>query len=67
VVYLFSVELERFEPHKALKKAFPRAACIGASMIGGWCTTGASEKGINLHADAFIEKKYVKREKQRLN
>ncbi|MDR1301722.1 MAG: FIST C-terminal domain-containing protein [Treponema sp.] len=46
VIYFFSVELERFEPRKALKRAFPRAACIGASMIGGWCTTGASEKGV---------------------
>lgn len=46
VIYFFSVALERFEPHKVLKKAFPCAACIGASMIGGWCTTGASEKGI---------------------
>ncbi|MDR2793233.1 MAG: FIST C-terminal domain-containing protein [Treponema sp.] len=46
VVYFFSVELERFEPHKAFKRAFPRAACIGSSMIGGWCTTGATEKGV---------------------
>ncbi|MDR0629477.1 MAG: hypothetical protein LBG24_07575 [Treponema sp.] len=46
VIYFFSVELERFEPHKALTRAFPHAACIGASMIGGWCTTGAGEKGI---------------------
>jgi hypothetical protein len=46
VIYFFSVELERFEPHKAIKRAFPRTPCIGASMLGGWCTTGASEKGI---------------------
>ncbi|MDR2149532.1 MAG: FIST C-terminal domain-containing protein [Spirochaetaceae bacterium] len=46
VIYFFSLELERFEPHKAIKRAFPSAACIGASMCGGWCTTGASEKGI---------------------
>ncbi|MHB9293225.1 hypothetical protein Holit_02346 [Hollandina sp. SP2] len=46
VIYFFSIELERFEPHKALKRAFPHAACMGASMIGGWCTAGASKKGI---------------------
>jgi hypothetical protein len=46
VIYFFSVELDRFEPCKALKRAFPRAACMGASMIGGWCTTGAIKKGI---------------------
>jgi hypothetical protein len=46
VIYFFSVELERFEPHKAFRRAFPHAACIGASMIGGWCTTGASKKGV---------------------
>ncbi|MDR2518032.1 MAG: FIST C-terminal domain-containing protein [Spirochaetaceae bacterium] len=46
VVYFFSIEFERFEPHKALKRAFPQAACIGMSMSGGWCTAGAVEKGL---------------------
>ncbi|MDR1325335.1 MAG: methyl-accepting chemotaxis protein [Treponema sp.] len=46
VIYFFSIEFERMEPHKAMKKAFPQAACIGASMVGGWSTTGAVEKGI---------------------
>ena len=46
VIYFFSVEFERCEPHKALKQAFPRASCIGASMSGGWCTAGVVEKGI---------------------
>ncbi|MDR2798234.1 MAG: FIST C-terminal domain-containing protein, partial [Treponema sp.] len=46
VIYFFSVEFERFEPHKAFKRAFPHAACIGSSMMGGWCTTGAVEKGV---------------------
>lgn len=46
VVYFFSVEFVRFEPHKAFKRAFPHAACIGASTMGAWCTTGAIEKGV---------------------
>jgi hypothetical protein len=46
VIYFFSIEMERFEPHKAIKRAFPQAACIGASMAGGWCTSGAIEKGV---------------------
>ena len=46
VIYFFSVEFERFDVHKAFKQAFPHAACIGASMIGGWCNAGAVEKGV---------------------
>ncbi|MDR0708334.1 MAG: methyl-accepting chemotaxis protein [Treponema sp.] len=46
VIYFFSVEFEKNEPQKALKKAFPHAICIGASMIGGWSTQRAIEKGI---------------------
>jgi hypothetical protein len=46
VIYFFSVEYERFEPHKALKRAFPQATCVGSSMYGGWSTAGTTEKGI---------------------
>jgi hypothetical protein len=46
IIYFFSVEFERHEPQKAFKKAFPQAACIGSSMIGGWSPGGAMEKGI---------------------
>ncbi|MDR1955402.1 MAG: FIST C-terminal domain-containing protein [Treponema sp.] len=46
VIYFFSVACERLEPQKAIKRAFPQAACIGASMIGGWCSSGALDKGI---------------------
>ncbi|ULQ59439.1 FIST C-terminal domain-containing protein [Brucepastera parasyntrophica] len=46
VIYFFSVEFKGYEPQKIIKKAFPSARCIGASMIGGWCTTGAISKGI---------------------
>ncbi|MDR2094902.1 MAG: hypothetical protein LBP76_05210, partial [Treponema sp.] len=58
VIYFFSGEYERLEPHKAIKRAFPQAACIGASMIGGWSTAGASEKGIvgiSLSSDEVAE------------
>jgi len=46
VVYFFSQELEHGEPQKALAEAFPEAACIGASMFGGWCSGGAVPAGI---------------------
>ena len=58
VIYFFSMEYERFEPQKALKRAFPQAICVGASMYGGWCSTGAMEKGImalSLGADEVEE------------
>jgi archaellum component FlaC len=48
IIYFFSVEFEKSEPQKALKRAFPRAVCIGASMIGGWSTQRAVEKGITV-------------------
>jgi prefoldin subunit 5 len=46
VIYFFSMEFEKNEVQKALKRAFPQAACIGSSMIGGWSTKGAVERGI---------------------
>ena len=46
VIYFFSVEFEQFEPQKTINRTFPQAVCIGASMIGGWGTSGALEKGI---------------------
>jgi hypothetical protein len=46
VIYFFSMEFEKNEFHRALKQAFPGAACIGASMIGGWSDKGAVERGI---------------------
>ncbi|MDR0557785.1 MAG: FIST C-terminal domain-containing protein [Treponema sp.] len=58
VIYFFSIEFERFEVHKAFKQAFPQAACIGASMMGGWCVGGAVEKGIvamSLSSDEVAE------------
>jgi hypothetical protein len=48
IVYFFSVEFEKNEPQKALKKAFPGAVCIGASMIGGWSTKEPLETGITV-------------------
>ncbi|QQO09386.1 FIST signal transduction protein [Breznakiella homolactica] len=46
VIYFYSVELEPLQPQKAIKDAFPKAQCIGASMIGGWNTNGAVARGI---------------------
>ncbi|MDR2786421.1 MAG: methyl-accepting chemotaxis protein [Treponema sp.] len=48
IVYFFSVAFEEKEPQRALKRAFPQAICIGASMIGGWSTGGALETGITV-------------------
>ena len=48
VIYFFSMDFEQYEPQKALKQAFPEAACIGASMIGGWSTQKALETGITV-------------------
>jgi hypothetical protein len=58
VIYFFSIEMGRFEPHKVIKQAFPRATCIGSSMVGGWCTSGAIKKGIvamSLSSDEVAE------------
>jgi len=58
IIYFFSVGLEKLEPQKAIKKAFPQAACIGASMIGGWAREGAIETGIvamSLSSDEVAE------------
>ena len=48
IIYFFSVSFENHEPQKALKQAFPGAACIGSSMIGGWSSKMALEKGITV-------------------
>ena len=48
IIYFFSPEFEKNEPQISLKKAFPGAACIGSSMIGGWSTQKALEKGITV-------------------
>ncbi|MCL2764760.1 MAG: ATP-binding protein [Treponema sp.] len=46
VVYFFSPYLEKYNIQKELSNVFPGAACIGASMRGGWSSDGALEKGI---------------------
>jgi signal transduction histidine kinase/CheY-like chemotaxis protein len=54
VIFFFSPNFEKFEPQKAFTKAFPKAVCAGASMIGGWSSAGAVENGItamSLSAD----------------
>jgi hypothetical protein len=48
IVCFFSVEFEKDEPTRALKRAFPQAVCVGASMIGGWSSAAALETGITV-------------------
>jgi len=48
IIYFFSIEFEHHQPQRHLKQAFPGAACIGASMIGGWSTRQALETGITV-------------------
>jgi hypothetical protein len=46
VIYFFSMEFELSAPHKAFTQAFPRAACMGASMNGGYSPAGVLDTGI---------------------
>jgi hypothetical protein len=58
IICFFSPAFEQYEPQKALKQAFPEAACIGASMIGGWSVQRALETGItamSLSSDEVAE------------
>jgi hypothetical protein len=58
VIYFFSPAFEQHEPQGAFKKAFPEAACICASMIGGWSPERALETGItamSLSSDEVAE------------
>ncbi|MDR2484100.1 MAG: methyl-accepting chemotaxis protein [Treponema sp.] len=48
IVYFFSIDWEKYNPQKALKKAFPLALCVGASMIGGWSTKMSVTTGITV-------------------
>ena len=54
ILFFFSPSYEENEPQKAFASAFPDAACIGSSMIGGWSNHGSLENGIiamSLSAD----------------
>jgi hypothetical protein len=58
IICFFSPAFEQYEPQKALKQAFPEAACIGASMIGGWSAQRALETGVtamSLSSDEVAE------------
>ncbi|MCL2758623.1 MAG: ATP-binding protein [Treponema sp.] len=48
VVYFFSPSFEEYKIQKALVQAFPGAVCIGASMYGGWSSSGALRTGITV-------------------
>jgi hypothetical protein len=46
VVYFISTDQKEHGVAEALSQRYPRAACIGASMIGGWSSDGPLERGI---------------------
>ena len=46
VVYFFSPSLETENVQKIIADAFPEAACIGASMCGGWSSIRVVKTGI---------------------
>jgi hypothetical protein len=46
VLYFFSPELERSGLPAAFARAFPAARRVGSSMIGGWSSSGAVERGL---------------------
>jgi hypothetical protein len=46
VIYFFSPDIGQHGIHQKMKAAFRQACCIGASMIGGWSTSGAVESGL---------------------
>ncbi len=59
--YFFSSELAGSGIVEAVNGRFPGAACVGASMIGGWSNAGAIEKGVTAMtissdevAEAFV-------------
>jgi signal transduction histidine kinase/CheY-like chemotaxis protein len=46
VIYFFSSSFENENLQKTIAEAFPEAACVGASMYGGWSSMGAVKTGI---------------------
>jgi len=48
IVYFFSPSFEKRQLHRDLSDAFPKAACIGASMYGGWSSMGAVRTGMTI-------------------
>jgi len=58
VVYFFSPGYERSGLPSAFSQAFPSAKRVGASMIGGWSSSGAVEKGLvamSLSGEEVVE------------
>ncbi len=45
VLFFFSLDLKHAELHTRVHARFPNAACLGASMIGGWGPLGPMESG----------------------
>ncbi|MCL2210596.1 MAG: ATP-binding protein [Treponema sp.] len=48
VIYFFSPSFEDKKIHKAIASAFSGAVCAGASMHGGWSSSGALRNGITI-------------------
>jgi len=49
VIYFFSPSYVEYNLHEKLANAFPSAVCVGASMYGGWSSSGGAVKnGITL-------------------
>jgi len=46
VIYFFSPSFENENVQKAIANAFPEAACVGASMCGGWSSIRVVKTGI---------------------
>ena len=46
VIYFFSPQLEASQIQSRFTSAFPKAARLGASMIGGWSTAGPVDQGL---------------------
>ena len=61
VICFFSPSFEKYNPQKAIARAFPETVCVSASMFGGWCSKGAVETGItamSLSSDE-VDEAYV--------
>jgi len=49
IIYFFSPSYAEYSLHEKIANAFPSAVCIGASMYGGWSSSGGAVKnGITL-------------------
>jgi hypothetical protein len=59
VLYFFSVDYKNQNIQNTVKKRFPDAVCIGASMIGGWGPEGPMERGFTVMSLSSQEVDFV--------